>query len=363
MAAESPRTGLGNSVRRAIRLMVFLTFLSAALLGIGTLYQWQATRAEMAKQPAPGRLVDIGGYKLHLYCVGSGSPTVILDAGLGDSFLVWSWIQPQIATTNRVCSYDRGGAGYSESSPRARNSEHVARELHTLLRNAHEQPPFVLVGWSAAGLHVRAYQTQFPEDVAGLVMVDASHEDQWSQLPPAARLAIDQYFSRFRWATLRMAVSLGRIPGGGGHRLWNAPFDPATDNNLALQMPVPDDKRSYAAAIGHRLPWFTETLREWYHFPASADYVRRHRHPLTIPIAVITAGIQPDSSFGKTWNQLQNDLATLSSRSHHLVAPTSDHQGMGSKGADSVVAGIRDVLQDIQADNVSSEPAHPAGPR
>ncbi|MEO8201543.1 MAG: alpha/beta hydrolase [Gemmatimonadota bacterium] len=348
LPSRPARAGLAPGIRRVIWWVVCCVFASAVLLAAGAIYQWQATRSEMKRQPPPGIMVDIGRYRLHLYCQGTGEPTVILDAGLGDSYLVWSWVQPRIATTNRVCSYDRGGAGYSDPSPRARNSEQISRELHTLLSRSNITRPVVLVGWSAAGLYARAYQSQFPADVAGLVLVDASHEDQWARLPSSARVAVSGYFSKFRLATLRMALGLGRIPGPGGHRLWNSPFDPATDNNLALQMPVPDDKLSYARAVGHRVPWFTTTLREWYDFPASANFVRRLRQPLRIPVAVVSAGIAPDSSFGVEWNRLQADLTTLSSNSRRIIAAGSDHQGMGSKGADSVVAGIRAVLAEIK---------------
>lgn len=353
---------MGLGLRRAIWWGLCTVFAAALLLGIGAAYQWQATRSELARQPPPGRMVDIGGYRLHLYCEGSGNPTIILDAGLGDSYLVWSEVQQRIAPTNRVCAYDRGGAGYSDPSPRARTSEHIARELHTLLRRAGITPPVVLVGWSAAGLHIRSYQSQFPAEVSGLVLVDASHEHQWEQLPASARSAIDQCFRRFRWATLRMAVGLGRLPGPGGHRLWNSPFDPATDNNLAMQMPVPADRVQYARAMGHRTPWFTETLREWYSFPASAAYVARLRRPLTIPVAVVSAGKAPSPEFAAVWDRLQQDLTTLSSRSHRIVAPASDHQGMGTRGADSVAAGVRWVLQGIARPPTGVTPGEETGP-
>ena len=324
---------MAPTLRRVIWWVICAAFLGVLFCGGGAAYQWLATRSELARQPPPGIMVDVGGYRMHLFCQGKGHPTVILDAGLGDSYLVWSWVQPRIATTNRVCSYDRGGIGYSDPSPRGRASDQIARELHTLLRRAGITPPIVLVGWSAAGLHARAYQLLYPTDVAGLVLVDASHEDQWERLPPRAQAAIDQYFSRFRWATLRMAVGLSRVPGAEGHRFWNSPFDPSTDNNLALQMPVPKNRLPYARAVGHRVSWYTETLREWYHFSPSANFVRRLRRPLAIPIAVVSAGIQPDSDFAPVWDRLQQDLGDHLQPKQAVGSPPERSSGDGEPGS------------------------------
>jgi pimeloyl-ACP methyl ester carboxylesterase len=119
----------------------------------------------------PGRLVDVGGYKMHIYCTGQGSPAVILDSGLGDSFISWQRVQPQIASFVRVCSYDRAGMGYSEASPRPRTSIVFAEELHQLLHNAGIAQPYILAGHSMAAYNIRLYASLFKSDVAGIVLV------------------------------------------------------------------------------------------------------------------------------------------------------------------------------------------------
>lgn len=121
---------------------------------------------------APGRLVDVGGYRLHLYCSGEGSPGVVLDAGLGDACLVWRTVQDQVAAFQRVCSYDRAGYGWSDPGPKPRTYQQAAEELHTLLRNAGEISPFVLVGHSAGCNTIRLYASAYPEEVAGLVLIE-----------------------------------------------------------------------------------------------------------------------------------------------------------------------------------------------
>jgi pimeloyl-ACP methyl ester carboxylesterase len=106
--------------------------------------------------PPPGRLVDIGGHKLHLYCTGAGAPTVVLEAGASAFAIDWQLVQPEVARNNRVCAYDRLGHGWSDAN--TGTDAHVIGNLHSLLQQAGERPPFVLVGASRGGLFVRMYQ-------------------------------------------------------------------------------------------------------------------------------------------------------------------------------------------------------------
>jgi pimeloyl-ACP methyl ester carboxylesterase len=140
------------------------------------------------RYPAPGQQVDVGGYRLHIQCVGEGSPTVLLDAGLGGFSLDWSLVQPELAANNRVCAYDRAGYGWSDPGPQPRTPSHIADELHTMLVNAGVQGPYVLVGHSAAGKHVRFYATRYPQDVVGMVLVEARHESVDANRSPQALL-------------------------------------------------------------------------------------------------------------------------------------------------------------------------------
>ncbi len=132
--------------------------------------------------PAPGRLIDIGGYKLHINCSGKASksnPAVILLHGLGDFSFDWALVQPEIARYARVCSYDRAGQAWSDPGPKPRGPLKAANELHVLLMNAGIRPPYVLVGHSWGGLIARVYASQYPKEVAGMVLVDSTHEDEY----------------------------------------------------------------------------------------------------------------------------------------------------------------------------------------
>ncbi|HSL43905.1 MAG TPA: alpha/beta hydrolase, partial [Anaerolineales bacterium] len=148
----------------------------ASLLGlmlVGYIYETIAEAADAKAYPPPGQMVDVGGYRLHLNCTGSGSPTVVIDAGHADSSASWGWVQPEVARTTRVCTYDRAGMGWSEASPYPRTARQFAKELHILLANASEPGPYVLVGHSLGGYTVRVYAHDYPDEVAGLVLIDA----------------------------------------------------------------------------------------------------------------------------------------------------------------------------------------------
>jgi pimeloyl-ACP methyl ester carboxylesterase len=158
------------------------TIISALL--VGELIATGQTPGAQGSQSAVGdALVDIGGRRLHVSCMGTGSPTVILEAGLGDSSETWKAVQPAVAGFTRVCGYDRAGKGTSDPDPRPefRTSRVIVDDLSRLLRAAPISGPYVLVGHSLGGAHIRLYASRFPKDVVAMVLVDASHEDQFAR--------------------------------------------------------------------------------------------------------------------------------------------------------------------------------------
>jgi pimeloyl-ACP methyl ester carboxylesterase len=169
--------------RWTLRILVGLCGLIVVTALTGSTYQWLATRKDLAAAPPPGRLVDIGGYRLHLWCTGEGTPAVILDTGLGGSTPDWGFVQPDVARFTRVCSYDRAGMGYSDPGPSPRTAGRIASELAELLARSGIGGPVVLVGASIAGFDVRVFGSDHPERAAGLVLVDASHEGGFRVLP------------------------------------------------------------------------------------------------------------------------------------------------------------------------------------
>src|SRR5213593_4339995 len=173
--------------RWTMRIFVVLgAFLIVAAVS-GATYQWLATRKDLALTPPPGQLVDIGGHRLHLWCTGAGAPAVILDTGLGGSSADWGYVQAEVARFTRVCSYDRAGMGYSDPGPSPRTARRIAGELAALVDRSGIHGRLVLVGASTGGFNVRVFASDHTDRVAGLVLVDASHEDQAHDVPQLAR--------------------------------------------------------------------------------------------------------------------------------------------------------------------------------
>ncbi len=177
--------------------------------------------ASAASIPCPDNLSTVGGYKMHIYCTGQGSPTVILDAGMGDSFISWRKVQPEIAKFTRVCSYDRAGIGYSDSSPRPSTSKDFAQELHMLLHNAGVAPPYVLVGHSMGGFDVRLYASLYRNEVVGMVLVDSSHPEQQKRLPPELKDLDATWLREQEFFEFTMPFGIPRLLGFCGNDACN----------------------------------------------------------------------------------------------------------------------------------------------
>lgn len=187
MTVESKVNATSESrLRRALRRVgkVFaglLAFLMVAVLA-GASYQAVASGAHARNHAPPGELVDVGGHSLHLRCSGSGSPTVVLESGFGGFSFDWSFVREDISEHARVCTYDRAGYGWSDPVDRPQSSSEVAADLSELLEGAGESGPYLLVGHSAGGLYVRAFAALHPDEIAGMVLLDSSHENQGRRL-------------------------------------------------------------------------------------------------------------------------------------------------------------------------------------
>lgn len=180
------------------RILLGLLALIVLLAASGATYEAIMRAGDAKRYPPPGQLLDVGGYRLHLHCVGQGSPTVVLDAGLGSFSLDWGAVQSQLGTSTRVCAYDRAGLGWSEPGPLPRSPQQFADELHVLLTNAGVEGPYVLVAHSISGKTARLFASQHPNEVVGMVLVDARHESVDEHLTVEQVAAEDAQQQRFQ---------------------------------------------------------------------------------------------------------------------------------------------------------------------
>ena len=307
--------------RWTLRILISLCGLIGVAVLTGATYQWLATRKELAATPPPGQLVDIGGYRLHLWCTGDGAPAVILDTGLGGSTPDWGFVQPDVARFTRVCSYDRAGMGYSDPGPSPRTARRIASELAELLVRSGIGGPVVLVGASIAGFDVRVFASDHPERAAGLVLVDASHEDQAHEVPRMARF-------------VPLLSTIGVL------RLFGVSFGQRIES-LAPSV------RQFARATSFRAAGYQAAADEIIHIRDSASEVRSSRRKLTIPVLVVTGGQGAD----ETWQQLQRDQASLSERGCLMIAQQSGHV-VSVDQPDVVVDAIRTVVETARGHDV-----------
>jgi pimeloyl-ACP methyl ester carboxylesterase len=301
------------------RILLGLVVALVALAALGASYQAVATAIDQRTYPLPGQLVDVGGYRLHITCEGTGSPTVILLHGNGGTSLDWYGVQPAIATTTRVCAYDRAGMGWSDAGSGPQDAQQVVRELHTLLTNAGIAGPYVLVGHSFGGLYTRVYADQYPDEVAGMVLVDAAHPDMWARAPAGQ----DVYTS-----SLQMGGILVALAPFGITRLQ------ANTTQLPPNYDMPPARYAEYQALRSSTRYWNGALAELRANPATMDQVRATRSLGAMPLAVLTArgdhtqGGQQAAEVEQLHVALQNELAALSTNSTHRIVEGSDHQSL-----------------------------------
>lgn len=245
--------------------------------------------------PAPGERYDLGGYQVHIHCQGEGSPTVIVDVGLGDDSTDWLPVQTGVSANSRICVFDRPGYGWSDFGPQPRNSMRIAFELETLLARAEIKPPYIMVGHSFGGYNIRVFTANHPEQVQGMVLVDASHEDQYERF----QISLPQNYNR-----RSNILILPKSSGGEAH----------------MNKPQVLRERAFHAARAE-----ISSLSD------SARQVQQHRELPAIPLVIVSRG-KPEW-FGdlsqqtreKTWTDLQQELYLLSPISQHVFAHESGH--------------------------------------
>jgi pimeloyl-ACP methyl ester carboxylesterase len=332
------RSSSGSSPSRPRRVIVFLLLLVAGLALAGFLYENIAEARDRRFNPMPGQLVDVGGYKMHIDCTGQGSPAVILESGLGDTYVSWRKVQPEIAKFTRVCSYDRAGLGYSDPTPQPRTSRVIAQQLHGLLETAAIAPPYVLVGHSMGGYDVRLYASLYRSEVAGIVLVDSSHPDQEARLPPELK--------NMEGTQLRESEFLEFTTPFGLPRL------------LSL---CEDDPVARAAECNFHSA--REGVDELKAFPESAAETTAAGSLGDVPLAVLSH--DPDKPLAdlpsdlakptnEAWEKMQEDLSRLSTRGTQTIAKGSAHYIQIDR-PDVVIAAVHNIVTQARIPSSASQ--------
>src|SRR5438309_355903 len=315
VATSSPAAATPRLKRRARTLARQIGRGLVGVLGLlvvlgltGAIYESVAEAADMRAYPPPGRMIDVGGYRLHINCVGTGSPTVVIDAGWGDSSGAWSsWVQPVVAGTTRVCTYDRAGMGYSEPGPLPRTAERFAEELHTLLSRADVPGPYVLVGHSLGGLPVRVFAHEYAAEVSGVVLIDSMSPRQAKPSTSATPTETDSH-SIADWAlTLPARVGVLRLLAVATHAVEG--LSPEVANYYSVFWVTP---RSLQAWLDEG-KGTSESL-------AQAGAVHSFG---VLPLIVLSRGLLVDPDPDR--QRMQTELLQLSSSSQQLFADNSGH--------------------------------------
>jgi pimeloyl-ACP methyl ester carboxylesterase len=289
--------------------VIWLSGVLAFLLGLmllGALYESAAEAADARAYLPPGQMVDVGGHRLHINCVGTGSPTVVIDAGWGDWSATWSSsVQPAVANTTRVCTYDRAGYGYSEAGPLPRTAEHFAQELHALLREARVPGPYVLVGHSLGGAPVRVFAHEYAPEVAGVVLIE-SMNPQGVELSAASEPPPPDSLAGVDWIlTLPARVGLVRLLAG--------PLKLAD----GLSAEGANAYVAFSVTPRHYQTWIDEGRG----IPASLAQAGAITSLGAVPLIVLSRGRDQDARH----QQEQSDLLHLSSDSQQVFAEQSGH--------------------------------------
>lgn len=343
-------------LKRLLRRTLFVLFALVVLAAItGATYQALGDSRDARRFPQQGKSVSLGpefnGLKLNMDCQGQGSPTVVLDSGLGVPGVGWNAVQREAAKFTRVCWYDRAGYGWSDESSTPRTSLAIAKELHALLTAAGEKGPFVVAGHSFGGYNVRVYNGQYPNDVAGMVLVDASHEDQESREPPAMLAMMKSY-----QASLKKQVMLAPLLirfGVARFQQRSEPQSPGVSKEFGEEMVYLQLQPKFVKAAAEEMSLFS---------PDSAAQVRAAGNLGDKPLIVLTAGKNVDASqlpadipkkemddFHAIWmNELQVKEAHLSTRGKQIIVPDSDHM-IPFERPDAIVDALREVCSAVNA--------------
>ncbi len=320
---------MGFRVRRSLaagsgRWALYPVVAVMAAAAVGGAVQTLALSSEQRSLTKPGHSYDVGGYELHLNCTGAGGPTVVLQSGLSEMSPYWSHITPAIEDTTRICAYDRAGQGWSEDSPHVPDGAQVAADLHTLLAQAGETGPFVLVGHSTGGAYAMTYAAQYPDEVAGMVLLDGSDPYQVTETSVSDDPSAP--------SPIALLPSLARL-------------------GIGQLAPASSSLAEPAATQVHAFGTSPRGLRNMRDEMAAMPAMFAQAQELTTltdrPLVVVTATESLQTIPG--WSAAQDRMAALSTTSSHRVADTTHMALLETESGAAISAhAIDDVVQAVR---------------
>ena len=311
----------------------------------------------MKREPPPGRLVDVGGHRLHLVRAGHGSPAVIFDAALGASSISWSFVLQEVARGTEACAYDSAGMGWSDAGTLPRTAGRIEHELHQLLARREVRPPYVLVGHSFGGLVARLFAARRREDTAGLVLIEPAQPEDWAVPGESERRRIDRGVRLCRYGATAARLGIARVVAAlaGAGALAPAWALTAVVSRGTLRR----EDESILAPVWKLPPEVRRPLRRHWTQPRFFESLGSQIGSICESAAEVAregSGVRPDlplvtiSSAGASERRLQSDaaLARLSSHGRHVVSITGGHW-VPLDDPRTIVEAILSVVEEIRA--------------
>jgi pimeloyl-ACP methyl ester carboxylesterase len=328
---------------------LLLTGLGAAMAG-GVVYQAIGRRADARRFPPPGRLIDVGGFRLHVNCQGHGQPAVLFESGVASSSLSWRLVQDDVAAFTRACAYDRAGLAWSDQSPRPRTFSGLVDDLALVVDEVAPDAPVILVAHSFGTLVARGFAWRHPRRLAGLVLVDPVHEEEWAVPSRTARYLLGGgvWLSRVGIVLASVGVVRGclsllargrtSVPQAVGRSFGRRAY--ALMTRMVGQISrLPADTVEAIRAHWCQPGSFQSMARHLSVLPVAAGEVRPLVLSGTLPVVVLTAGLNRDGADAAVHER----LARQSARGTHRVVPDAGHWIQIDR-PDAVVQAVRDLI-------------------
>jgi len=298
------------------RIVLSIVVLFVAFVAGSSAWNAIALHHFWATNSPPGAFYSVNGHTMHIICTGSGSPTIVLEAGLGNDALTWGGVQPVLSNTTRVCSYDRAGFGWSDPLPAPRDADHIAAELHELLLQAKVTGPIVLMGHSIAGIYMRDYATRYPEGIVGIVFEDGSTplQDENSVMKAAeSKSKTPPPWALELLAKSAMSMGVPRLLGMCSQSIKG--FDAR-----AAKLQAEDICHTNVSPMFTAMDGVNQSGQETIH---TGPYGAMPILIISEDPAKMAAGAPADVA--NVWSQMQEDLKKLSTRSRRIIAKDSTH--------------------------------------